>query len=407
MSKPPKPPSYRRRSVRGKDVAYVTFTDSATGRRRDYWLGEYGSVESRERYARLLSDWEANGRTARVSIPKGELPTITQVCHAYWRSIQGRYSSSEAGLIGMAIRVLRQHFGETSARDFGPRRFRQLRDAMVCGDSEGDPPREPWSRKYVNGQVGRIRRIFKWAVSQELLPAAVHQGLGTLESLRPGQTVKADGDPVRPVPEEIIAAVRGLVSRQVAAMIELQLLTGMRSGEVCTLRPVDLDMSGKVWAYRPERHKTAYRGRKRTIWFGPRAQQVVRPFLAGRAIDAPLFSPREAEAERRAAATEARVTPCGQGNGPGTNRVENPRRQAKTAYTPNTYRRAIVRACELAGIPAWHPHQLRHNYATDVRKRYGLEAAQILLGHSSATLTDAVYAERDEAKAARIAQQIG
>ena len=73
----------------------------------------------------------------------------------------------------------------------------------------------------------------------------------------------------------------------------------------------------------------------------------------------------------------------------------------------NTYRRAIRYACDRAGVPAWHPHQLRHNYATDVRKRYGLEAAQILLGHSSATLTDAVYAERDEAKAARIALQIG
>ena len=54
-----------------------------------------------------------------------------------------------------------------------------------------------------------------------------------------------------------------------------------------------------------------------------------------------------------------------------------------------------------------HPHQLRHNYATNVRREYGLEAAQILLGHSSALVTDAVYAERDMSKPIKIARTIG
>lgn len=50
---------------------------------------------------------------------------------------------------------------------------------------------------------------------------------------------------------------------------------------------------------------------------------------------------------------------------------------------------------------------LRHNYATAIRKTHGLEAAQILLGHASASVTDAVYAERDDEKAAAIVQEIG
>ncbi|MBU0616629.1 MAG: hypothetical protein KKI02_02825, partial [Planctomycetes bacterium] len=42
----------------------------------------------------------------------------------------------------------------------------------------------------------------------------------------------------------------------------------------------------------------------------------------------------------------------------------------------------------------WHPHQWHHNAATSLRGEFGLEAAQLTLGHGSAQTTDAVYAER-------------
>jgi site-specific recombinase XerC len=56
--------------------------------------------------------------------------------------------------------------------------------------------------------------------------------------------------------------------------------------------------------------------------------------------------------------------------------------------------------------PAGHPNQLRHSYATKVRKEHGLEAAQVLLGHSKADVTQ-VYAERNSALAAKVAAEIG
>ena len=55
----------------------------------------------------------------------------------------------------------------------------------------------------------------------------------------------------------------------------------------------------------------------------------------------------------------------------------------------------------------WHPHQLRHNAATEIRRAFGLEAAQLALGHSSAQVTAAVYAERDHNKVAEIMRQVG
>ena len=57
-------------------------------------------------------------------------------------------------------------------------------------------------------------------------------------------------------------------------------------------------------------------------------------------------------------------------------------------------------------MPVWYPYRLRHTYGTRVRKEFGLEAAQVLLGHSRADVTQ-VYAERDSALAERIAREVG
>ena len=57
-------------------------------------------------------------------------------------------------------------------------------------------------------------------------------------------------------------------------------------------------------------------------------------------------------------------------------------------------------------MPYWSANQLRHSRATEVRRRYGLEAAQVALGHARADVTQ-VYAERDLALAEQIALEIG
>jgi integrase len=71
-----------------------------------------------------------------------------------------------------------------------------------------------------------------------------------------------------------------------------------------------------------------------------------------------------------------------------------------------SYRRAIRRACEKGGIPIWCPNQLRHSRGTEIRKRYGLEASQAVLGHSELGVTQ-VYAEVDHDTARRVMGEIG
>jgi hypothetical protein len=83
------------------------------------------------------------------------------------------------------------------------------------------------SRTEINRRVGRIVRCFKWAVENEKVPATVHHGLKAVTGLKKGRTTAHELEPVKPVPEAHVEAVRPFVSRQVWAMIELQRLTGM------------------------------------------------------------------------------------------------------------------------------------------------------------------------------------
>jgi integrase len=66
----------------------------------------------------------------------------------------------------------------------------------------------------------------------------------------------------------------------------------------------------------------------------------------------------------------------------------------------------VKRACRRAGVETWHPHQLRHTRATEVRREFDTEAAQILLGHSKPDTT-VIYAERDMTRAREVVARIG
>ena len=141
------------------------------------------------------------------------------------------------------------------------------------------------------------------------------------------------------------------------------------------------------------------------IFIGPQAQQVLRLYLL-RPAKAFCFSPAESVKLRRVEASRCRCTPISYGNRPGTNRKRQPKRQPGEHYSVDSYRQAIHRACDKAGVEQWSPNQLRHTAGTDIRQKYGLEAAQVILGHAAADVTQ-VYAERDMAKAAAVMQEIG
>jgi integrase len=148
-----------------------------------------------------------------------------------------------------------------------------------------------------------------------LIPAGIVEALSTLSDLKRGRTTARENPPVTAVSESHVDAVRPFVSRHVWAMIELQRLTAMRPGEVVIMRPVDLDRSGRIWTYRPSVHKMEHTGRTRAVQIGPRAQEILRPWLRAN-LEEFLFQPQEAEAERHAERKERLFAPQHGRDGP-------------------------------------------------------------------------------------------
>jgi integrase len=177
----------------------------------------------------------------------------------------------------------------------------------------------------------------------------------------------------------------------IADMVRIQRLSGCRPGELLAMTADQIDRSDpESWTFAPSEHKTSHHDISRVVMIGPRAIAILAPWL----LQA------------------------------GSNRIFTIERDG--------YRQAIIRACArafphptLSAIPAkeltdaqktelkawnkthrWHPNMLRHAFATQVRREHGLEAAQVLLGHSRADVTQ-VYAERDVRKAQDVARKIG
>lgn len=377
---------------------------------KDHYLGPHGSPESRAEYDRLVAEWLRDGRHRRISAPPESSDlTINELLVRFlkWAELYYRKDgkpTGEATTIRLAVRQLRQLYGHTLAREFGPKSLKTVQQAMVDADL---------CRNEVNRRVRTIRRVFKWGVAEELVPAPVHHALTAVTGLRRGRGDVRESKPVRPVAEAFVDAVQPFVPRQVWAMIQLQLLTGARPGEVVIMRTRDLDTSGKVWVYTPASHKTEHHGRERRIYLGPQAQEVAREWLRAE-LDKPMFSPAEATAERVATMRSRRKSPVQPSQ---KNRAKRrPKKKPGDAYTVDSYRRAITYGIGKANrervangepeIPSWHPHQLRHNAATRLRREFGLDAARAVLGHASADMTE-VYAERDEAVAMGAALRVG
>ncbi|CAD7694866.1 unnamed protein product [Ostreobium quekettii] len=379
---------------------------------RDFYLGPHGTRTSRVEYDRLIAEWLASGR--RLPVEDGGLPTLAEVMVAYYRHARTYYCkdgvpSSELAAIKCALRFVDDLYREQPADEFGPLALKAVRGRMVESGQ---------ARSTVNQNVGRVVRMFVWAASEQLIPAEVANALKSVPGLRRGRTEAREPEPVQPVDDAVIEQTLPHLPAIVADMVRLQRLTGMRPGEVCSIRPADIDRTQDVWIYRPASHKTEHRGRDRCVYIDARGQEVLRPYLL-RTDDAYCFSPSESEKRRRDEQHAGRSTPLSCGNRPGASRRRSPAREAGDRYTTSSYARAVRRACEKAfptvsvhcpgGEKApqrWSPNQVRHTAATEIRREFGLEAAQVSLGHAAADVTQ-VYAERDASKAIEVARRIG
>ena len=369
---------------------------------RVHYLGPHGSPESYSKYAKLIERWRATQPTVEDNISVGQL-TLLYLNHCRQHYVKDGRGTSQICVVRSAMRRLNHLYRDLPAADFSPRMLKAVREKLVDDDL---------ARRTVNEYVGVVRQAFRWAVSEELVPATILLGLQSVRDLQAGRSAAREPEPVRPVPDDRIDLLKAHVPPAVWGLIQFQRLTGARPGEALIVRGSDLKMSGDVWEYIPSRHKLEHKGIDRVIMVGPAAQEEIRPFLSTN-LEAYLFSPDPGGQRpyRRDSYTNAikrgcevafempaRLRTIGRYVKRQTELTEDEREQLREELS--------AEAKEWRREHCWSPNQLRHSFATAARRAAGIEAARVLLGHSSA-VTSEIYAERDFEQAREIAAKIG
>jgi integrase len=450
-SKKGAPPSYRRHSG---GQACVTVCDK-TGRRREILLGPYDSAESKIEYQRVLALLRAYHGYYPFYDEEGlkgaEGLTVDQVVLAWWKEAECRYGADSPELkhYKYALRHLRLLYGSSPAEKFSPKRFKDVRQRMVEAReyqvrpaAPGAAPRwlgenkvnlaenlaqlkgKEWvkvevlcsrqalSRKVINRHLVRIRAVFGWAVSEELIPAAVAHGLREVKGVQQGDRQVKESKPRPPAFWGDVVKVVPFCPPPVAVMLHLQWLTGMRSGEVRIMRTMDLGRADPdCWIYKPGsdlphgRHKNAWRGQDRTVQLGPQCIELLTPWLRLDDPAAYLFSPARWTAQREQERAVQRKTKRQPSQALGKRKKANPKRKPRDCYSKATYPQAVKRACIRAGVQ-FQPYALRHGRKMDLARTVGSDAARAVLGQKSIDATEH-YGEIDMAHARQVMKKLG
>ena len=322
---------------------------------RDYYLGLPGTAAADEAYRKLLLQLAP---TRPIGIPAPipvEIVTVEGVV-ARWRVEElPRYAktSREPSQFYYSVQPLLALFGSTPAAEFDAAALEQLQLAMASGSWNGKPG---WNRNVVNRRIVRLRTIWRWAERRKLVPMGAWSNLQSLRGLSGNDARVRQSGPRGSVTEEQLAKIIAKAKRVVGAMLRLQWLTGMRSGEVRIMRGCDIDQS--TWIYTPSRHKMQHRGQTRRVLLDAEAQEIVKVWMLKKSPTAYLFPP---------ATCRPNGNPC---------------------YTDNGYAQAARRAADKAGVPGFHPYMLRHAAKQRLTRLFGLDVARAVLGQKSLGTTN-------------------
>jgi integrase len=385
------------------------------------YLGKWGSAEAERRYQEVVGKHllfmasqpvapPKPGRAALAARPV-DPATISMVAHigeayiawaaSYYR--KGGRRTSEALIAERVITLLhRAGLARTPPLECGPRWLKAFQAWLASH------PQQAWSRRTVNAYIRHIVAMFRFATEEELFEGAgeIHRALQAVRPVRrgraivPGVPALPESIDVQPVSREHVRRIRRHLPTPVRVMMDVQLLTGARPIEICWMRLCDLHATPVpgVFTYNvpPLANKTEHAARPRIVYLGPRVMKLLR--LVCPPMDDPsafVFSPRRWMELLNQRKRESRTLPDWPSHAPAVRRGRRrqrqpfPKRLPGERYSTASYRRAIERACDAAGVPRWTPHQLRHAKATAIanRERGGVELAQILLGHASIETT--------------------
>jgi integrase len=334
---------------------------------RDYYLGPFGSDESRRRYGDLVAKasnhipidpFQPTRHYHETLVDTGPAVSVLVLAfldHAERYYVKDGKPSDECACFKSATDPVTDLFGLLPAKDFGPLQLKTVREKYVAAG---------WSRGYCNKSAGRVRHVFKWGVENGMVPTTTWQALCAVAPLKRGKTAAPDRPKREAVSDVHLNAARKHLSDQCRDLFDLLRFTGARPSELLALTWGMIDRSESVWVATLTDHKTAHHGKERRLYFGPKAQLILRRRSGGRPNQL-LFNMHH-----------------------------------------DTLAEALRQACDKADVPRFSPYHLRHTHGTRVRDTLGIEAAQATLGHASANMT-AVYTSKLDKLAHKAAAKCG
>jgi integrase len=369
-------PKYRRHTVR--NLGFVEWQG-----RRTYFAGTWNSTVSREAYLKFIRD-NCGEIPESASAPRKLL--VAQLVARFLAHAKAIYGPGPRGTFAnlyWALTPFAEKHGEYQAVEYGPLKLKAYRASLIEARQ---------ARSYINDQVRRIRKAFRWGVSEELVPVSVLTALESVPELAANRSAARETEARQPVPRAYIDAVIPELSKTIADMAEFQWLVGARSDSICRACPGQFTQEGDLLLWRPK-HKTEHLGKDLVLPIGPKAQAIVKPRIdAARSPEQPLFAPRASAANERYNATSYRQA------------IQRAIKRLNRQIAADNEK--LPKAKRTPLYPLWSPHQIRHSRGHAVRDTYGIEAAQSVLGHATLSATEIYSATRLEL-AKRVARETG
>jgi len=358
-----------------------------------FYHGVWGSPEAEKSYKRFITALLENPAIpSRRDEDDGSGVLVSELATGYLDHIENsQMHPSHVLHFKNTVGYLVELYGDLAVNEFSPKKLKVVRGQMVKTGK--------LCRKVVNDYARRIVCIFQWGVEEELVHETVYNALRVVKTLSKRTPGTFDHPKRQEVPDDVVLQTLPFMSPTVAAMVQVQRLTGSRPSEIFSMRVGDIDQSRKngLWYYTPESHKTQEHIGEKSIPLGKPEQKLIAPYLVGKKPEAAIFSPRTAMEEwhaARRANRKTKVSPSQQARN--QQRAKKPRpRQPGEFYNRNSYRVAILNAIKKGNkvlpedqrIPHWSPYLLRNAAATAIELEHGLDEAQAQLGHTSANMT--------------------
>ena len=355
-----------------------------------HYLGLHGTPEALTAYNRFCAEIQSNPVFFLKSDTAGAtVPELVAAFLDYAKATLQTPNYTHYRIVLMDF-LLKFYGDDTTTDSFKPRCLKLIRSEMIQSGR--------FCRETINGYTRRIISVFSWGVGEEYVNSNTETALKTVKPLPEGYPGTFDNAEREDVPDDVIRRTLPFLPPMLAAMIQIQRMTGCRPSEIFNMKVGEIDRKSDpdLWLYQLTHHKTEKKTkRKKVVPLGKPEQELIAPYLEGKTGSEAVFPPCTAMVERKAekrAKRKSKLTPSQRARDEARAKKEP---QYRESYDKDTYRRAVGHAIIKANrqlpddekLPHWTPYQIRHTAATELELETDIENAQILLDHESLNTT--------------------